>query len=37
VPVEFFSTLLICVVLYPALRMTVFKPVVAFQAALGKS
>jgi cytosine permease len=37
VPVEFFSTLLICVVLYPALRMTVFKPVAAFQAALGKS
>jgi cytosine permease len=26
VPMEFFSTLLICLVLYPALRLTVFRP-----------
>ncbi|MFP6560288.1 cytosine permease [Paraburkholderia sp. B3] len=33
VPVEFFSTLILCVVLYPALRLTVFRPVAALGGA----
>ncbi|WP_297914197.1 cytosine permease [Thiomonas sp.] len=37
VPVEFFSTLVLCLLLYPALRLTVFRPVPAFGGARGLS
>jgi len=36
IPVEFFSTLLICLVMYPVLRLTVFKPSTEFQGALSQ-
>ncbi|MQR00064.1 purine-cytosine permease family protein [Glaciimonas soli] len=36
IPVEFFSTLLICLVMYPVLRLTVFKPSTEFQRAFSK-
>jgi cytosine permease len=36
IPVEFFSTLLICLIGYPALRMTVFKPAARSYGALNK-
>ncbi len=37
IPVEFFSTLILCLVLYPALRLTVFRPLPVLGGARGVS